>query len=352
MTIRLVKRENPEWWMPAAVFLVSLLAALLIAGVLMAFMGVSPLRAYKEMIIGAFGTPYGLSETLVKAIPLMMMGLGVGLAFRMVLWNIGAEGQYCLGAICAAGLALAFPALPAMVMIPLMIAMGFLGGALWGLVPGALRAYLGTSEIVTSLMLNYVGIYFLEYLVYGPWKDPRGYQFPMTAILPETTFLPQFGITRVHAGIVIALFMVALFWVIMKKTKWGYEVRVTGENPGAARYCGIKVERNILLVMLVSGGLAGLAGMCELSGVQHRLQHGFALGYGYTAIIIAWLARLNPLSIILVSVLFAGLMTSGDLLQMNLGAGAGLEGVIQGIILFFILAGGLFCEYRIVTGKE
>jgi general nucleoside transport system permease protein len=352
MKIRIEKRLKKRWQIDVLVFVISLALAFVIGGILMACMGIPPLQAYRQMLGGAFGSAYGLSETLVKAIPLMIMGLAVAIAFRMVLWNIGAEGQYCIGALFACGIALAMPKHHGALMIPLIFAAGFFGGALWGAIAGALKAYFRANEIITTLMMNYIAIHLLDYLVYGPWKDPGGYNFPMTAVLGAGAHLPQLGSTRIHLGLLLAIALIIIFDLVMKRTKWGFEVRVVGENPEAAPYAGMNIRRNIILVMLVSGGLAGLAGVCELAGLHHRLQHGFAVGYGYTAIIIAWLSKLNPVSTVLVSFLFAGLMVSSDVLQISMGTGAGLGGVLQGIILFFVLAGGLFTDYRIVIRKE
>jgi len=348
----LEKRIVERWWIKPLVTAVSLLLAFIAGAVVMQCSSIPPLEAYRLMLAGAFGNAYGLSETVVKAIPLMMLGLGVGIAFRMLLWNIGAEGQYCMGAVFSCAVALAFPDLPRVLMIPLLILAGFLGGALWGAIPGALKAYFDTNEIITTLMMNYVAIYFLEFLVYGPWKDPQGYKFPMTAALSPSSHFTQFGNTRIHLGIVIALVLITLFHFVLTRTRWGYEIRVAGENREAAKYSGINITRNILIVMLISGGIAGLTGTCELAGIQHRLQHGFDLGYGYTAIIIAWLARLNPISTIVVSFFFAGLKVSGEHLQMSLGTGSGIAGMIQGIILFFVLAGELFMNYRVSLRKD
>lgn len=350
MQIRIEKSLLPRWWIRPLILCLSVLLALIIGAIILALHGIPPLEAYAQMFGGAFCTAYGLSEILVKAIPLMLIGLGVGIAFRMVLWNIGAEGQYCMGAIFACAVALFVP--PSKMLVPLMLAAGFLGGALWGLIPGALKAFLGTNEIITTLMMNYIAIYALNFLVYGPWKDPGGYKFPMTAVIPESARLAQFWTTRVHLGLVFAVALILLFHIIMSKTRWGYEIRILGENPEAARYAGINITRNILLVMLVSGGIAGISGMFELAGIQHRLQHGFNLGYGYTAIIIAWLAKRNPASTILVACLFAGLMLSGELLQIAVpGVGKGMGDLLQGLILFFVLAGDLFTEYRLVIKR-
>lgn len=350
MKIRIEKRLSSKWWLRIVIMVSSIIISLLFGAILLVFLGISPVVAYLQMFEGAFGNIFGISETLVKAIPLMIMGVGVGLAFRMLLWNVGAEGQYCLGAIGACLAAHFMPWIPSVFVLPLMFVMGFGAGALWGAIPGVLKAWLNTNEIITTLMMNYIGIYFLEFLVYGPWKDPSGYKFPMTAVIHQNYKLPQFGMTRVHFGLIVAIIIIAVFYFIIQKTKWGYEIKVAGENREAARYAGINIKKNIVLVLLISGGIAGLAGMCEFAGIQHRLQHGFNIGYGYTAIIIAWLSKLNPLAVILVSILFAGLMVSGDMLQMSLGVGAGVGSVLQAVILFVVLAGELFIDYRIVIG--
>ena len=328
---------------------VSILLALIAGGLVLLFAGQDPLAVYAAMFSGAFGSGYGLSETLVKTIPLLLAGLGVAIAFRMLLWNIGAEGQLHLGAIAATGMALyLLPTAPAFVIIPGMILAGFIGGALWGLIPGVLRAYLKVNEIITTLMLNYVAILFSEYLVHGPWKNPQGFGFPGTAPLPDAAWLPRLGTTRVHLGLVVGFIAAAILFVILRRTVWGYEIRVIGENERAARYAGIDIARNILLVMAVSGGLAGLAGMSEVAGISHQLQRNLSPGYGYTAIIVAWLARLNPWSVVLVAFLFAGLLVGGDQLQISRGLPAAIAPMLQGTILFFLLAGEVLARYRIV----
>jgi simple sugar transport system permease protein len=195
----------------------------------------------------------------------------------------------------------------------------------------------------------------VEYLFYGPWKDPKGYGFPGTAEFPPTAWLPRFFGTRVHWGLVFALLAAAFIWLVLTRTQWGYEIRVIGENPTAARYAGISVARNILLVMLLSGGLAGLAGMAEVAGISHRLQKGLTVGYGYTAIIVAWLAKLNPWGVLLVAVLLAGLLVGGDQIQITMGLPASMALVLQGVILFLVLGGEILTQYRVRierTGDE
>jgi simple sugar transport system permease protein len=300
------------------------------------------------MFLGAFGSKYSLSETMVKAIPLMLCGLGVSIAFRMLFWNIGAEGQLAVGGIAAAGVAL-FGAerLPAAVLLPAMLVAGFAAGALWGLVPALLKAFIRVNEIITTLMMNYIAILWVEYLFYGPWKDPAGYGFPGTAQFPETAWLPRLPGTRLHLGLAFAIVAAIFIWLVLGRTKWGYEIRVIGENPRAATYAGISLMRNIILVMVLSGGLAGLAGMAEVSGIAHRLQKGLTVGYGYTAIIVAWLGKLNPWGVLLVAILLAGLLVGGDQIQITMQLPAAVALILQGAILFFMLGGELFTRYRL-----
>ncbi|MFQ5858600.1 MAG: ABC transporter permease, partial [Anaerolineae bacterium] len=298
---------------------VSIVLALVFGGILLTVAGADPWETYKAMAVGAFGARYSISETLVKAIPLMLTGLAVAIAFRMLFWNIGAEGQLAMGGIAAAGAGLFWAEkLPAPLVLPAMLLAGFAAGGVWGLIPAALKAYLGVNEIITTLMMNYIAILAVDHLYVGPWKDPQGYGFPGTAQFAKVAWLPRLT-GRVHLGIVFAVVAALFIWIVLDRTRWGYEIRVIGENPRAARYAGISIVRNILLVMLLSGGLAGVAGMSEVAGISHRLQQGLTVGYGYTAIIVAWLAKLNPWGVLLVAVLLAGLLVGGDQIQISMG---------------------------------
>ncbi|MFM9105097.1 MAG: ABC transporter permease [Chloroflexota bacterium] len=329
--------------------LVSILLALAAGGVIVLLAGQNPFAVYAAMVNGALGSREGFAETLVKMTPLLLTGLGVSVAFRMQLWNIGGEGQLYLGAIFATWVALfGLPNANGWVMVPAMIAAGMLGGALWGLIPGALRAYLGANETITTLMMNYVAILFSEWLVHGPWKDPQAFGFPGTPQFPEAAWLPNFGTTRVHLGLVFGLAAAAILWVMLRRTRWGYEIGVMGESARAARYAGMSTRRTILLVMALSGALCGLAGMSEVAGIGHQLQRNLSPGYGYTAIIVAWVGRLHPAGIIAVAFLLAALLVGGDQLQMSMGLPAAVAPMLQGIILFFLLGGEMFTRYRLV----
>ncbi|MFC2030371.1 ABC transporter permease [Chloroflexota bacterium] len=354
MRVFFERRLEPSRTISILVPVLSIILALVAGGILLMMAGANPIETYKAMLEGAFGTKYARSETLVRAIPLMLTGLAVAIAFRMRFWNIGAEGQLVMGAIATAGVALfLFPdsTMPPGALLILMGMAAFLGGALWGLIPAVLKAYLQVNEIITTLMLNYVAILFMDYLYTGPWKDKEGFGFPGTASFKEFAALPrlpeQLGAGRVHLGVFVAVAAALIMWVVLLRTKWGYEIRVIGENPSAAKYAGISLVRNILLVMIVSGGLAGLAGYGQVAGIAHRLQKGIAVGDGFTAIIIAWLAKLHPLGVLLVAVLFAGLSTGGDQLTISMGLPAAMSRVLQGAILFFVLGGDIFVRYRL-----
>ncbi|MFZ5633406.1 MAG: ABC transporter permease [Bacillota bacterium] len=348
--VRLEKRLNVSGASVFVITVLSLLLSLVLGGIFLYLTGHDAWEIYVLMFSGAFGSTYGLSETLVKAIPLMLSGLGISLAFRMQLWNIGAEGQIYMGAFAASWVPLTFPNLPAYEMIPAMILLGMAAGGLWALLPAIPRAYLGVNEILSTLMLNYVAILWVDYLVFGPWRDPKGFNFPLSAPFSEAARLSTIGNSRVHTGIFLALVIAVIIYIVINRTKWGFEIRVIGESEAAARYAGMDIGRNIMLVMLVSGAICGLAGMTEVSGITGRLQHGLSPGYGYTAIIVAWLSKLNPFAILLVSVIFGGLQVGGYLVQTS-GVPASVATMLQGAILFFVLGGEIFNRYRIRIGS-
>ncbi len=346
LKFKLMKREQDSWAAKIFVPVLSILLALAFGWVFLWLYGIDPAQTYLRMWNGAFGSQYALSETLVKAIPLMLVGLGVSLAFRMKLWNIGAEGQLYMGAFAASGIALSMGNLSPWLLLPFMLLAGFGAGGLWGLIPGALRAYWKVNETITTLMLNYVAIFWVDSLVFGPWKDPQSLGFPLSPRFSANAYLPTLGDTRVHMGLLIAIIIAIVFYFLLQYTRWGYEVKVVGESAEAARYAGINVKKNILLVMLISGGIAGIAGMIEVAGITHRLQQGISPGYGYTAIIVAWLGRLNPYAIIVVAFLFGALLVGGFGLQIY-GISFSIVLMLQGAVLFFLLAGEIFMKYRL-----
>ncbi|WP_410513994.1 ABC transporter permease [Paenibacillus sp. BR2-3] len=335
-------RTRTPWWTP----FLSVLLALVFCAIFIAANGMNPITVYEKMFRGAFGTSYGFTETLVKAIPLLLCGLGIAVAYRISVWNIGAEGQLTVGAMAATAVTIYFPDLSSFWSILLMLLFGIAAGAVWGLMTAVPRTHFGVNELITSLMLNYVALLALDYVVFGPWKDPKGFNFPGSPMFTAAQSLPVLGSTRLHIGLIFGLVAVIIYYLMIRFTRWGYELKLIGANPIAARYAGIHIKRHIIIVMLISGGLAGLAGMAEVSGVTHKLMQGISPGYGYTAIIVAWLAKLNPLGLIITSILFGGLIVGGFSVQ-TIGLPSSISEMLQGSILFFLIAGDMIHRFRI-----
>ena len=314
--------------------------------------GKNPFQAYKTMFSWAFFNPIGLQGTLIKFVPLSIIGLGLLVAFKMKIWNIGGEGQYHLGAIGATFVALfLMPNANSYILIPMALLVGALLGGLWGVIPGILKAFLGADEIVGTLMLNYIGILFMEYLVYGPWKDPHGFSFPKSAMFSNSAKLPIIW-GKVHWGVIAPILLAIIVWYIIDKTIWGYEIKVIGDNKNAAKYAGMNVSGNIIKVMAVSGILAGLAGAIQMVGIQYRLQPNFSPGYGYTAIIVAWLSRLNPFGVVIVAFLMGGLFVGSEILQILMKLPISITYIFQGILFIFVLLGEVFIKYKISFRKK
>jgi ABC-type uncharacterized transport system permease subunit len=344
--------EEMPRWMPLLISLGAIVVALIIGGVILAAVGGDPFRTYAHIARASFGSWGVFSDTLVKATPLILVGLACTLAFRMKLWNIGAEGQFFVGAFGASAVVLTPllpPDTPRLLMIPAMMLAGFVAGALWGFVPGYLKARLNVNEVITTLMMNYIAISWNNFFIYGVWSEGG---FQMSKVFPKTAWLPRLadyahqapafrGLTA-HLGLIFGLLAAVAVWFILYRSKWGYEIRLIGDNPRAARYAGVPIVRNTVLVMMLSGGLAGLAGMSEISGVVHRLQGAISPGYGFTGIIVAWLAKLNPFVVLLVSLLFGSLILAGREIQPS-----GIPKLIQGIILFTLIASEVLLRYRI-----
>lgn len=335
-------KKSAGWWIPIA----SIVVALLIGAIFILFNGMNPITVYTKMFSGAFGSTFGISETIVKAIPLLLCGLGVAIAYKIAIWNIGAEGQFVLGAIGATAITIYFPNLPGGLYIPLMMGAGMVAGAVWGLFTAIPRTYFKVNELITSLMLNYVALLLLDYVVYEPWRDPEGFNFPGTPIFTPFQVLANIGGTRLHMGLVLAIIAVIVFAFLLAKTRWGYELKLLGSNPTAAQNAGIKINKHILIVMMMSGGLAGFAGAIEVSGVAERLMYGISPGYGYTAIIVAWLAKLNPWAMILTSVFIGGLIVGGYSVQ-TIGIPSSFSLMLQGLILICLLCGEMLSKYRL-----
>jgi simple sugar transport system permease protein len=348
--IRVQRRPNPSKKTQIIALALSLLLAFFTIAILFFVLGVDPLYAFVRIIRGGFGSVFGIAETISKAIPLTLAGIGLTIAFRARIYNIGAEGQFLIGAIVASGIALEFPDLPAIILLPAMFIGGFLGGALWGIVPAILKTRLRVDEVLTSLMMVYIAIEAVNYLIYGPWKGPGELGFPITSEFSYAARIPRIETTRIHyPTVIIAILLAVLVYLIIERTRIGYEIRVTGENPEAAKFAGMNYHKIVLLVMSLSGGLAGLAGVGEVAGIHYRLRHpaGISPGYGFTAIIVAWLARLNPIAAIVSAFLFGGLLVGGDAIQIALRLPAAIIYIFNGVILFFVIGGEILTRYKI-----
>jgi len=323
----------------------AVLLALLVGAVVLLSGGYGVVSSYETIVNSAFGNGDALAETLVSATPLILTGLAVAVAARMLLWNIGAEGQLYMGATFASACAFTFSGWPRPLLLLLMVVAGVFGGALWALGPGLLRAKLAVNEIVTTLMLNFVAIAWVSYLVHGTWRDPE-ISFPLSEEFSTSATLPSLFGTRLHAGIFLALGAALVIWLMLRQTRWGYEVRVIGESPSAARYAGIPTERNIVLVMLLSGALAGLAGMGEVSGIVHHIQPDISPNYGYTGIIVATLGRFTAFGVVVAAVLFGALQVGGFALQTE-GVPPSIIEILQGAILFIAVGAEVLARFRV-----
>jgi simple sugar transport system permease protein len=349
--------HDPPGWYSPLLSLAAVVIALLIGALVIWLGGGDPWRAYTHIARYSFGSVGVLSDTMVKAIPLILVGLACSIAFRMKLWNIGAEGQFFLGAYGASMIVL-LPVLPEdapqWLFILVMAISGMLFGALWAFIPAILKARFNVNEIISTLMLNYIAVEWNNYFIYAVWSE-GGFQmsrmFQRNAWLPRLSDyakeIPAFSGLTTHFGLVFALVAAVILWWILAKSQWGYEIRLTGDNPRAAEYAGISIKKNIVLVMMVSGALAGLAGMSEITGVVHRLQGAISPGYGFTGIIIAWLAKLNPLAVIVVSVLFGALILAGREVQP-----AGIPTMIQGVIMVSLIASDFFLRNRVTIVRR
>jgi len=322
------------------------LAALVAAGLIMALMGYNPLVVFGRIISGSLGTAYRLRETINKAIPLSVLSLGTAVAFRMKFWNIGQEGQFYLGAFGAAMIAFAFPNLPAPLLLALMFIAGMVFGGLWALIPALLKISFSTNETLVTLMLNYIAIKWISFLQYVAWKDPQALGFPKIAGFSRNAILPS--LFNIHIGWIISLFLAAALYILLKRSKLGFEIDVIGESVATARYAGMSVFRITVIAIMLSGGLCGAAGMMQASAIEHSLSDQLSGGLGFTSIIVAWLARLEPGAILIIAFLFSLLIQGGNFLQSSLQIPASISLVLQGIIIFFVLGSEFFIRYRIV----
>lgn len=329
---------------------IAIVCALIASGIMVALLGQDPFNVFIKLIEGSLGTEYRVIQTINKTIPLVILSLGISVAFRMKFWNIGAEGQFYMGGYGAAFIAFKYPNLPLPLLLILMALCAALFGALWAFIPALLKNRFGASESLTTLMMNYIAIQWITYLQTGPWRDPAGSGMPLIAHFSDNAALPTvFGI---HIGWIIALVLVVIMYVLMNRSKLGYEISVLGESEMTARYAGMNIKRIMIYAVILSGGLCGLTGMIQASGIEHSISNQFSGGLGFTAIMTSWLAKLNPAATVLVSFLFAMLLQGGSYIQVALQVSSTVAAMIQGVVLFFILGSDFFMQYSVVLPRR
>ena len=333
--------------------LLAIALTVIAGGIIFAASGLDPLHALFIYFVEPVTTLWSIEELVVKTAPLVLIGVGLAVCFRANLWNIGAEGQLTAGAIAGASVPILAPEWDSFLVLPSMLLLGMLGGMAWAAVPVLLRNRFGVNEILTSLMLVYVAQYLLDWLVRGPWRDPAGYNFPESIGFEGWAALPTLGVGRVHLGALFALIAVAALFVFMSRTLKGFEIRVSGEAPRAGSFGGFSRPRTVWLCFGISGALAGLAGICEVAGPVGQLQPSISPGYGFTAIIVAFLGRLNPIVVLLAGIVLGISYLGGEAAQVVLGVSGKTTQVFQGMLLFFILACDTLIRYRVrIQGRE
>jgi ABC-type uncharacterized transport system permease subunit len=344
---RIQARMQPSVaWRAASIF-AALLGAFVLSALLIASAHVNVRTALGVMVQGAFGSRSAVIETLVQATPFILTGLAVTVAFRGRIFNIGAEGQFFAGAMAAYWLATVLRGAPQLVMLPALLLAGCAGGALWGFIPGVLKARYGASEIIVTVMLNFVIALVLSFLLANAWREPTSY-FYQTALMPDASYLPRLvSGGRLHLGFPLALVVAALVWVLLWKTTLGYEIRAMGINSLAARYKGISVAATTILVLVISGAIAGLAGVGELTGIHHRLRLDISVGYGFAGIIIALLGQLHPVGVVLAAIFLGALLNGASAMQIVTGVPVALVNAIEGITLLCLLIAEVLARYEI-----
>lgn len=345
--VRMAKRDDISRGKAWLIRTLAMAAAMAVGTLLIAALGHNPAAVYSDMILGSVGSPTVLIETVKIAVPLILCGLAIALAFRMRFWNIGAEGQLLMGGIASTYVALFhYQDMPGPLLLIVMALVALLAGAVWGLLPAFFKSRWNTNETLFTLMLNYIALAFIGYLQTGSWRDPRMRGFPKIATFDTAARLPN--LWGVHVGWVITLALVALAYIYMTRTKHGFEISVVGESQPTARYAGMNVNRVVMRTMALSGALAGLAGYMQVAGVNYTLSQTTAGGIGFTAITVAWLAKLNPIVMVPVAFLIAVLDKGAGKIQTTFKIPASAAEVLTGIILFFMLGCEFFINYRLI----
>jgi general nucleoside transport system permease protein len=339
-SLRKVTRQL-DFLAPIVVPILAVLAALAVGAIFLLVLNVNPGNVYIQLVRGAVGSTYDLAQTLGKATPLLLVAIGICIAFRANVLNIGAEGQVIIGGIATAAFALAFPDLPSWLLVILSIASGFLGGAVWGGIAGALKAWFGVNEILSTIMMNQIALRVLLLLLTGPMRDPSAAatsaNIVQTAEIPRSAFLPTlYPQSSLHTGLLLAIALAFVVYFFLWRTVAGYRIRATGANPDAARYAGIHVRRTTVLAIALSGGFAGIAGSVEVLGVTHRALQDFTTGYGFSGIVVALFGLLHPVGAIPAAALFGGLLSSSTTLQ-SAGISSAMVTVLQGLVVIFVV---------------
>ncbi|MEB3213603.1 MAG: ABC transporter permease [Leptolyngbyaceae bacterium] len=342
MTSETLNSSSPNkigfgWLKPWAPVLGGVIA-LLLSGTLIYLSGANPLEAYKVLVLGAFGGSRQITETILKATPLLLIALGLTIAFRARVWNIGAEGQYHMGALFGGIVALSLPNLPALLLIPLILISGIVGGLLWSGLAGLLHLKRGVNLIICTLMLNYIGILMVQYAARVPFRDPDGF-LPESAKFVDAAQIPRLFSSRLHLGVLIALVLVGVVYVVLWRSPLGFRLRAVGAQISVARSIGINTSQHILTALLLSGALAGLAGVIEVSYTYTRLKQSISDGYGFTGILVALLGQMNPIGVFIAAILFSALVIGAQTLNVSLQIPAAVAGVVQALLVLGVLAG-------------
>ena len=345
-------RAVTRWYHEWLAVLVALILTLLTASVLLAAIGLDPLSSLHRIFIKPLNSVYGISELLAKATPLITIGVALALGFRAGVWNIGAEGQLVMGGLCGGAVALAFWGVDGFWVMPLVLLGGTIGGLFWGAIPAFLKVRFNANEILVSLMLTYVAMLLLSVMVHGPLRDPDGFNFPESRLFHDAATLPKlFSAGRGHLGFVFAIaFAIVGTWVV-KRWHLGFEMRVTGLSASAAKFAGYSRDRTVWMALLMGGAISGFAGVVEVTGNIGQLVPTISPSYGFTAIIVAFLARLHPFAVVPAGLLVALSYLAGEAAQLSLGVPAASTQVFQGLLLFFLLGTSLFVNYRVRLGQ-
>ena len=340
-----------HWVVDILIPLGAVIGALLTGAFILMLSGIDPIEAYWALLIGPFENMYGLAQTITKATPLLLVGLGICVAFRGGMLNIGGEGQIIAGGMFATWAGLQLSALPGFLLIPILLVIGFTGGALWGAVPGILKSRYNASEILSTIMMNLIAAQGVAFLLRGPLIDPSeiayGTGFPQTEALPEWAWLPRIiPRTTIHLGAIVAVLLAVLVYILLWRTTVGYRIRAVGYSLAASRYAGINVTSYGVVAMVLGGGLAGVAGAVEVMGIHHRMLDGVSAGYGFSGIVAALFGKLHPIAAIPASFLFGALLVGAEKMQRAVGVSPGIVTVLQGLVVLFVVSSDLWIRRR------